>query len=157
MNLNAKLATVLFLALLVPVLTVNASPPDAPAFCGRYTLVGISGNELPTQLWESPEEDQECLEEVVSGTLLLGDNGDWSALVEGREVCKDQGHIKHDGTSTWGVLCGSYELSGDRIELRFLESVLSGNIPTSGKELVLEESGVGQYEGQVLEYVFLRD
>jgi electron transfer flavoprotein beta subunit len=48
------------------------------------------------------------------------------------------------------------EISGDQIRLLFLGSVTSGNIPTTGNELILHEVGVGQFAGQSLDYVFRR-
>ena len=51
-----------------------------------YRLVDVSGGALPVLV----EQDGDCRDELLSGTLTLADDGTWVLVTQEREVCGDR-------------------------------------------------------------------
>ena len=99
-------------ALIAGIFGVTLSVQDAVAQSTTdemYQLVQVDGSDLPAVF----EEDGQCREEIVSGTLTLAADGTWSLDILERDVCGDridEGREREDGR---------YTVAGD--EITFLD------------------------------------
>lgn len=151
-----RLFTVFLCALAVQSSTAGPASAVETSVLGVYTLVEINGHALPARTWDSDAEDADCPEEVVSGTLLVGSSGDWSALFEMRQDCAGDKTPADSDAPRWDLLAGRFETAGDEITFYFMDLPTSGKIPAAGGDLVLHAVGIFKYEGQSLDYVFRR-
>jgi len=92
-------------------LVLQAAPSWAQGVSGQesYQLVQVAGNALPTQI----EQEGDCREEVLSGTLTLDTDGGWELVTRERETCGDQVEEEEESET------GAYRAEGDVI--RFMD------------------------------------
>lgn len=141
------------LAFSLMVATLSAGGSDSfQNILGTYKLVGVNDSELPAVTWVGPGEG--CKQETLSGTLLVGSESRWTALIEAREDCSNNLEEESTGMVRSTIFTGTYTVSGNMIE--FHDGELGGTDHASLENDVLRYT-VNDYEGQTAVLVFVRN
>lgn len=153
--MTARITKVLvMLPLLLAAFSVGGSD-SLQAISGTYKLVEVNGKKLPVVSWIGPGE--ECRQETLSGTMLVGSENRWAARVEEREICAKTSEDVSAGTARSAIIIGNYKVSGSKFA--FHDETLGGtdHVGIDGDTLRYTSVGVGDFKGQTGVFVFLRD
>ena len=148
--------TKVFAAFSFMVATFSVSASDSlQGIPGTYKLVGVNQSELPAVSWIGPDED--CKQETLGGTLLVGSENRWAALVEEREFCAETSEESSTMMEGASIFTGTYKVSGNIIE--FHNEELGGTDHGSLENDVLQYTvnGILDYKGQTTVFVFVRN
>lgn len=153
--MTAKITKMLvMLPMLLATFSVGGSD-SLQVISGTYKLVEVNGKKLPAVSWIGPGE--ECRQETLSGTMLVGSENRWAARVEEREICAKTSEDVSASTARSTILIGNYKVSGSKFE--FHDETLGGTdyVGIDGDILRYTSVGIGDFKGQTGVFVFLRD
>ena len=142
------------LPMLLATFSVGASD-SLQVISGTYKLVEVNRKKLPAVSWVGPGE--ECRQETLSGTMLVGSENRWAARVEERELCTKTSEEVSAGRARSAIIIGNYNVSGSKFE--FHDETLGGTdyVSIDGDILRYTTAGGGDFEGQTGVYIFLEE
>lgn len=143
------------LALLGTILLAFTVQADGDSIAGVYLLTHVNSEELPAATWTRAIDSRSCTNETLDGALLIDTEGRMAVLATTRDVCLESDGSKKTSTPKSELFDGTYEVSGDAIELHF---TAFPNEPDTGVlangVLTVKDVGGGDFEGQIAEFIF---
>lgn len=121
---------------------------------GAYKLVQVNGENLPATSWTGPGEG--CRHESLSGILLVDSDNRWAAFIQERELCAGTSEETSTGSAKSSIFTGTYRISGSTYEFHDETLGVTDRARIDGDMLRYTAAGIGDFEGQTGEYVFVR-
>ena len=122
---------------------------------GTYSLLQVNGKNLPAISWTGP--GQGCGHENLYGIMLVDSNHRWAALIEEREVCAGSSGATSTGAAKSNIFTGTYMISDSIYEFHDETLGVTDRVKIDGDLLRYIAAGIGDFEGQTAEYVFVRE
>ena len=146
--------TVSIVSLLVLPSVLGGSKVGAAPVSATYELIKVNGKELPAVSWITKSDGKHCEFLTIDGALMLSLEERAGAFALERVTCIGEDGSKTSSLGDFVMFTGSYEISGDRISIRWSDPPDYGTL--NGNLLTVVVIGVGDYEGQTTHYSFRR-